>query len=485
VAVFPGFIGPTYESISTNFDCERAINCFVERIESGEGKGPKGLITSPGLQGLTYALAAPIRALFVDPHSYPSEDRMFAVAGATFVEIFSDGSSIQRGTVTDYNTHYPAFIAMNRPGATQLAIADGYQNLYIFDLTTNVFSGPITDSSGAPIRAISVVQIDGYFLANDGVYVHFSNLNNGLVWNALDVFAPASGANVILADHRELWCFGESLIQVYVDTGDASNPWQPAPGGFIQQGCNAPDSPAKVDNSIFWIGKDAERGANVVWKAQGYTPIRVSNHAVEKALEAYPANTNVLTYGFSMVMNGHAFYHLGFVVGDNAWRYDAATGLWHEVAYFDSVAGVYTNHLARCHAYAWGKHFVGSTGLGAGVIYQTSFSFIDDDGTPLRWLRRTPHIAEDGERLSHHRFRLDVQTGTAPDGLDPQVQFRFSNDGGNTWSNERTISAGQRGNYTQRVSFRRLGAPRPTDDRVYEVSSTFPMRIVNAYLDTD
>jgi hypothetical protein len=489
LAEFPGFVGGTYESISTNFDCERAINCFVERIESGAGKSGKGLITSPGLRSHISTLQAPIRAQFVDPHSYPGEDRMFAVAGNTFVEVFSDGSSIQRGTVSDDGNHYPAYIASNRPGGTQLAIADGYQNLYIYDLAANTFTGPITDTTGLPVYAISVVQIDGYFLVNNGGWnVQYSALNNGLSWNPLNSFSPASGANVLLADHRELWCFGESLIQVYVDTGDADNPWQPAPGGFIQQGCNSPATPSKVDNSIFWIGKDAERGANVVWRANGYTPQRVSNHAVEKALESYPANTNVLTYGFGMVLDGHAFYHLGFQVGNNGWRYDAATGLWHEVARWNTQTGSYENHLARTHCYAWGKHFIGSRELTAGTIYEIGFGFIDDAGNPLRWLRRSPHVAEDGERLCHHRFKLDVQTGAAytPDGVDPQLQMRFSDDGGqNRWSNERTISVGQRGNTIQRVSFRRLGQPRQTDDRVYEVSSTFPMRIVNAYLDAD
>lgn len=65
---------------------------------------------------------------------------------------------------------------------------------------------------------------------------------------------------------------------------------------------------------------------------------------------------------------------------------------------------------------------------------------------------------------------------------DPMVMLRWSDDGGNTWSNEHWASAGAGGNYLQRIIWRRLGRSR---QRVYEVmvNDPVPWALVDAYLD--
>jgi hypothetical protein len=94
-------------------------------------------------------------------------------------------------------------------------------------------------------------------------------------------------------------------------------------------------------------------------------------------------------------------------------------------------------------------------------------------------------VIPDDVRLFHHLFQLDIETGvglTVGQGSDPVVVLRWSNDGGHTWSNERTGHIGVQGAYDQRVLWNRLGHAR---DRVYEVSGTDPVKIVitGAYLD--
>ena len=65
--------------------------------------------------------------------------------------------------------------------------------------------------------------------------------------------------------------------------------------------------------------------------------------------------------------------------------------------------------------------------------------------------------------------------------MNPQVTLRSSNDGGKTWGNERSVSAGAQGDYRTRVRFRRLGISR---DRVFEMSVTdpIPWRVVDAFM---
>ena len=61
--------------------------------------------------------------------------------------------------------------------------------------------------------------------------------------------------------------------------------------------------------------------------------------------------------------------------------------------------------------------------------------------------------------------------------IDPQVMLRWSDDGGHTWSNEHWRSMGLTGQWGRRVIWRRLGMTLKLRDRVYEVSSTDPIKI--------
>jgi hypothetical protein len=64
-----------------------------------------------------------------------------------------------------------------------------------------------------------------------------------------------------------------------------------------------------------------------------------------------------------------------------------------------------------------------------------------------------------------------------PQGANPQVMLRWSDDGGHTWSNEHWRSMGRIGETGRRVLWRRLGMTMKIRDRVYEVSGTDPVKI--------
>jgi hypothetical protein len=64
-----------------------------------------------------------------------------------------------------------------------------------------------------------------------------------------------------------------------------------------------------------------------------------------------------------------------------------------------------------------------------------------------------------------------------PQGANPQVMLRWSDDGGHTWSNEHWRSMGRIGETGRRVLWRRLGMTMKLRDRVYEISGTDPVKI--------
>lgn len=104
--VFPDFVGGSYENRSLNADAQRCLNLYPETIESGSGKNKAGLYLRPGLgTPLVTIPNTPIRAL------YMGENRLFAVAGQYFFEVFSDGTYQNRGSVG--NDNLPAQMAFN------------------------------------------------------------------------------------------------------------------------------------------------------------------------------------------------------------------------------------------------------------------------------------------------------------------------------------------------------------------------------------
>lgn len=105
----------------------------------------------------------------------------------------------------------------------------------------------------------------------------------------------------------------------------------------------------------------------------------------------------------------------------------------------------------------------------------------------IRRLRRAPHIANQGNRVFHNRFLIDMQTGignVVDPGKTPEVMLRWSNNGGKTWSNEHWMSAGELGHYFTRVYATRLGQAR---DRIYEIVVSDPVAwtLIAAFIDLE
>jgi hypothetical protein len=62
-------------------------------------------------------------------------------------------------------------------------------------------------------------------------------------------------------------------------------------------------------------------------------------------------------------------------------------------------------------------------------------------------------------------------------GAEPRMMLRWSDDGGHTWTSERTTGMGRIGQYGYRALFRRLGMTTKIRDRVYEISGTDPVKV--------
>jgi hypothetical protein len=352
----------------------------------------------------------------------------------------------------------------------------------------------------------------------------FNQPNSQLMWvtaildgtniNALD-FASTEGSPdgllAVTSNFREVWAFGTNSIEVWYDIGGTGFPLQRIQGAFNELGCAAPYSVAKMDNGLFWLGRD-RRGQGIVYKANGYTGQRISTHAVEWQIQQYTDMSDAIAYTYQQ--DGHSFYVLIFPTANTTWVYDLATQAWHERAGW--VNGAFTRHRSNCQMAFNNKIVVGD--FENGKIYAFDLDNYSDNGSIQKWLRSwraLPTGTNNLHRTAQHSLQLDAQTGAylpavsvdvtsanpvyllselnaflltesnnkliieISQNINPQpsVMLRWSDDGGHTWSNEHWKGMGAVGQYFYRTIWRRLGMTVKLRDRVYELSGTDPIKI--------
>lgn len=406
-----GLCGPAYRSQSITADCQVLMNLILESVESGMGKSGFALYRSPGLS-LRYNLG---KVGFRGNGLITAQGRIFAVTGTQLVELFAPTAVpnfIQRGNVV--SDGQPVYMAAS---ITQLLIVSG-GHLYVFTFATNALAEvqPFDAATGLGLLGTpaQVTFADGFFFVSfvNSNQIQVSDPGDGSSWQgvaqtAVSVFPDNISA--IFENQRLLWVFGPTAAQPYFDSGNFPFPYDVIQGAKIEQGIAAPASLVKADNSIFWMGQDI-RGSGIFWRASGYTPQRVSTHAMEFEWSTYSTIADCVTYSYQE--QGHTFVVLQFPTAQKTWLYDVATGTWSQRGFWNVVPGIFTMHRAFCHTFAFGMHLVGDPTTGA--VYQQATNIFSDFGNPIRRIRRTPHVAKEAARIFHQELQIDVETGIGP-----------------------------------------------------------------------
>ena len=457
-------LGSSYVARSPNAAASRMVNLFPEIVPDG-GKEAAYLQRAPGLRQLVQLPTGPVRGLWT------FGDYGYAVSGNKLYRIDDNWAYTELGAVAGIA---PVNMVDN---GTQLFIAAG-ANGYIYNAGTGVFA-QITDPDFA--GAVGVGFLDGYFVFTEPNSQKFwvTSLYDGTSVDPLD-FASAEGSPdklvSLIVDHREVWLFGTNSVEVWYNAGLPDFPLARIQGAFNEIGCQAAYSIAKLDNALFWLGKDA-RGNGIVYRSKGYTGERISTHAVEWQLQQYTTLSDAVAYTYQQ--DGHAFYVLNFPTANTTWVYDVSTGVWHERAGWENNR--FTRHRGQCQM-NFGDEIVVGDFVG-GALYAYDMDVYTEADTTQKWLRSwraLPTGQNDLKRTTHHTLQLDCQSGVGLAnglGADPQVMLRWSDDGGHTWSNEHWRSMGFIGATATRVIWRRLGMTLKLRDRIYEVSGTDPVKI--------
>ncbi|MGD0012914.1 MAG: packaged DNA stabilization protein [Bryobacteraceae bacterium] len=489
--ILPGFIGPSYTSLSVNADAQRCLNMYLEVLESGQAKNKFALYGTPGLKRWGTLPVAPVRGLWA------GDGRLFAAGGngptTTLYEMNSNGQvKSVRGTLDADNGGYlPVRMFAN---GTVLWIVSGDATYYDIGGSGPVYlKRPTYSSDGSYVLARMGAYVDGYFVAMvpDTNTLQISNPLDGstALWDVLQSFAKSGAPDrllAIVADHEELYLFGELTGEVWRNTGNGFNgfAFEKDPSGTMEIGISAPWSACPIHHGVAWIVQDV-RGRGSAIFASGYQPSRISTHAVEEAWAQYPTITDAEAYAYSE--DGHDFWVINFLLGNATWVWDATASdqcgqpIWHERAYNGSSG----RQRQICHAFAFETHLVGD--FETGEIWQQDLGTYTDGDTPITRIRTCPHLCTENLRTFGHQIEFEMEVGNAA--LAPTLAW--SNDRGHTYGSEHhgrlsTVAGAYptgptTSPYAQRMIVDRLGCWR---DRIFRltITDTEKVALINAYL---
>ena len=403
------FATQAYQLKQVQFAAQRCINLFPELGPPG-AKVPLALIGTPGLT--TYADSGnggPIRGLI------KMQEFVFVVSGSQLFRLYVNGDTFFLGELPGTGL---VKLASN---GDQILILTGTSASDGFIATTTTLE-QITDEDF--LGGSDCDFIDGYFVISrpETNEFYISALYNGLEYDPLD-FARAEGApdDIIglVVDHREIWLMCERTTEVWYNSGNEDFPFERASGTFIERGLAARDSIAKIDNTIMWLGND-----RIVYRADGYSPRRISQHAIEQKINETIGTGDIVAFGYSQ--NGHSQYVLK---KPNEWTfvYDSATQLWHE-----RISYRRDDYKVSTYVSAFNRLLVGDDKVGKIYYIDDQRPNREDDETVVSRMAAPPLFANEEEAILNALvvdFERGVGQNTDPSMFETQDNLVVLNDG--------------------------------------------------------
>lgn len=341
-----------------------------------------------------------------------------------------------------------------------LILRDGI--VYSVDNSFNITLVTIPDS----LLIGSIASIDGYFLLS----VASSNkfywiIPGGTNPDPLDFASAERYPDPIVSIgvvNDEIWFIGTKGPEVWQVTGDNDAPFERIPARDYSEGCASNFTTVSVNYqdipALIWV---TSQGA--VTMAQGKTN-RISNESVEELLRG-ASYSSLRAYAFRY--NRHDFY----VLTDTTFTlvYDLTVGNW---ARWDS----YGQDIFRAHLGFQYQNKVLCGDVTTNDIWLLEEGSTDTDANDPVVREVSGGIFNTGKPYQCTDVIVRVNAGWTESYTDePQLEMRFSDDQGATWSSYQQ-GVGLRGQYLTDVIFRSLGLiVRP--GRLFEFRFTEPTRI--------
>lgn len=435
-------IGSFDESYEPEFDPQMLVNLFVD--DDPQGKNGKAIFQTPGLSlenGIKFGGDKKGRALYI------FNNHLYAIVGEKVLAVNDSLHFNEVGTINTQVGHVG--LADN---GTELLIVDGTGG-WIWNPTASSFT-KIT-AGGFPDSPTDAAILGSRFVVckAESNKLHFSEIEDGLTWNALDEFAITAQPDFVVGVRRlndRLFIMGKRITEVWYDAGEPVLPYRRS--DVLPYGCAAVGSISEAFGALCWLSK-TDSGTDAVVLSTGTLPTPVSSESIMKEFQRYSIVFDATSFIYRNEQ-GHVLYQINFTNANKSWAFDLNEKRWLRLEY-NSV----DRHLAEDHAFFLNKHYV--LDYLAPNLYEMSNDHVTDNSVNIRRIRVTPMLyTKSQRRMLLNSIIFDLKQGVGADSgieADPKLRLCISRDGGISYGNELSAPIGRVGERTYRTQFYRLG----------------------------
>ena len=398
----------------------------------------------------------------------------FSVNGTSLFTTSSTGVPTNLGTITGTKR-----VVMADNGTILVIVVPGGDS-FVWDGTT---LSTITDPDFQVSDTVSFYRGFFVFTTTDGKQLFVSNLNQPLIFDALDFGSAEGDPDRIVSqilNHDELTIAGSETSEVFKLVGGAGFPLAIIPGAFGQKGVHSKYGMVAFDSTFLFIG-GGENEKTAVWrKTSSSSSVKISDNAIDTLIQEFTADEIAEAFWMTYSQRGQ----LLAILTINSTRIPCRTFVYNGTAsvlggkqvWFEYQSGV-TDNCWRVNSIVkvYDKFLCGDSIDGRIGFLDKAKN--DDYGDVMFRQMSTSPFSQDGVSIFAGEFEATFESGvglTTGQGSDPIVRMDFSDDGARTFSSEFSRSIGKIGRYEQRSIWRRQG--RFPVSRVIRLTITDPVK---------
>ncbi len=419
---------------------------------------PVNLVPVPTQSGVSQEYLRPADGL-ISNGTGPGTDRggiewdgiLYRVMGSKLVTVAQNGTVTVLGDVGDDGKLVTLDYSFDLLGIASAG------NLWFWNPATSTLTQNTDPDLGT---VVDVVWVDGYWMTTDGEFLIVTELTNPLDVNPLKYGSSEvdpDPVNALLKVRNEVYALNRHTIEVFDNVGGDFFPFQRIDGAQIEKGCIGTHACCVFAEAVAFLGGGFNEAPAIYIGANGNAS-KISTQEIDQLLLTYTEPQLALSK--LEARNDKTHQHLYVHLPDRTLVYDYAASqatnqqIWFTVT--STLVG-FAPYRARNFVWCFDRWNIGDP-LSSAVGYTTDLTS-DHYGQQVRWEFGTLMLYNGGKGAVVHELELVALTGRVPLGVNPQISTSYSLDG-QSWSQDRFISAGTTGNAAKRLVWWQQGMMR-------------------------
>lgn len=327
----------------------------------------------------------------------------------------------------------------------RLAIASGG---LLFYLTAGVLT-QVTDPDLGSV--LSVVWVDGYFMTTDGEFLVVTELNDPFAVDPLKYGSSEidpDPVKTLLRLRGEIYAVNRHTIEVFDNVGGDGFPFQRIEGAQIEKGAIGTHCACVFADAVAFLGSGREESPGIYIGGNSQAN-KISTREIDQILLKYTEAQLATVVLESRADKGHQ--HLWVHLPDRTLVFDAAgTAAANAPMWFTLTSGLADFSMYRARNLVWCYDRWICADPSSTKYGQLVDTVSTQYGDKARWEFGTTIVYSEGRGAIFHQLELVCLTGRVALGADPRVSTAYSVDG-ETWGQEKFVSAGKIGDRAKRL----------------------------------